>query len=71
MEFATPPTLTGNPGQPRDLQFNGPLLEMFHRGAGQGSQRFFSQNASMALYRSISAGVSTNPCLRIGNSSTW
>jgi hypothetical protein len=21
MEFPTPPTLTGNPGQPRDLQF--------------------------------------------------
>jgi hypothetical protein len=29
MEFATPSTLTGNPGQPRDLQFRGPFLEMF------------------------------------------
>jgi hypothetical protein len=29
MEFATPPNLTGNPGQPRDLQFRGPFLEMF------------------------------------------
>ncbi len=29
MQFATPPTLTGNPGQPRDLQFRGPFLEMF------------------------------------------
>ena len=29
MEFATSPTLTGNPGQPRDLQFRGPFLEMF------------------------------------------
>jgi hypothetical protein len=26
MEFATSPTLTGNPGQPRDLQFRGPFL---------------------------------------------
>jgi len=29
MEFATPPTFTGNPGQPRDLQFRAPFLEMF------------------------------------------
>jgi hypothetical protein len=29
MKIATPPTLTGNPGQPRDLQFSGPFLEMF------------------------------------------
>jgi hypothetical protein len=29
MKLATPPTSTGNPGQPRDLQFCGPFLEMF------------------------------------------
>jgi hypothetical protein len=29
MKIATPPTSTGNPGQPRDLQFRGPFLEMF------------------------------------------
>jgi hypothetical protein len=28
MNLATPPTLTGNPGKPRDLQFRGPFLEM-------------------------------------------
>jgi hypothetical protein len=32
MESATSPTLTGNPGQPRDLQFRGPLLGMFSTG---------------------------------------
>src|SRR5271155_5820400 len=32
MEFATSPTLTGNPGQPGDLQFRGPFLEMFFDG---------------------------------------
>ena len=31
MELATPPTSTGNPGQPRDPQFCGPFLEMFFR----------------------------------------
>ena len=29
MRIATPPTSTGNLGQPRDLQFRGPFLEMF------------------------------------------
>ena len=29
MELAAPPTWTGNPGKPRDLQFRGSLLEMF------------------------------------------
>jgi hypothetical protein len=33
MKIATPPTSTGNPGQPRDLQFRGPFLEMFFDGA--------------------------------------
>jgi hypothetical protein len=28
MKIATPPNLTGNPGQPRDLQFYGPFLGM-------------------------------------------
>jgi hypothetical protein len=36
MEFATSPTLTGNPGQPRDLQFYGPLLKShYHQSSGQ------------------------------------
>jgi hypothetical protein len=45
MSFAEPSHSTGNPGQPRDLQFRGPFLEMFFdraypdfllRGAGHG-----------------------------------
>jgi hypothetical protein len=44
MGFATPPTLTGNPGQSRDLQFSEPFLspgfvagqDSSHHCTGQG-----------------------------------
>ena len=32
MKLAASPTSTGNPGQPRDLQFRGPFLEMLFSG---------------------------------------
>jgi hypothetical protein len=51
MKIATSPTSKGNPGQPRDLQFCGPFLEMFFdraypdflpRSTGQGRVCAFS-----------------------------
>jgi hypothetical protein len=44
----TPPSFTGNPGQPRDLQFSGPFMEMFFDGgvpAARKSMDFRNQLA--------------------------
>src|SRR5271155_3227364 len=48
MEFATSPTLTGNPGQPRDLQFRGAFLEMFLSLQGVHLKQKFGVIAGLA-----------------------
>jgi hypothetical protein len=43
-----PPSSTGNPGQPRDLQFCGPLLEMFFDRANPDFLPRFWQSACLS-----------------------